>query len=186
MYYLKLGFVLFLIAAIASSILAFVNSKTQPLIEENQRLAQELARQEVLPEAKYFEEVSAPFEYFEGRNIDQELVGYTFIASETGYSGVIETMVGLDVDFYVTSIKVINQSETPGLGANCTRSDFLDMFTGKKSDELVVGTNNINITGATITARAITSSVKNRISELKDFLSKREDSSEYDVLEEAI
>ena len=56
-YYLKLGFVLLIITAIASGVLAYLNTITQPIIEENQRVAQEKARKEVLPSALTFEEI---------------------------------------------------------------------------------------------------------------------------------
>ncbi len=66
-YYLKLGFVLLIITMIASGILAYLNTLTQPIIEENQRVAQEKARKEVLPSAVTFEEVAACISHWKRR-----------------------------------------------------------------------------------------------------------------------
>ena len=61
-YYVKLGLILLLITSVASGILALLNNKTQPIIEENQRKEAEQARKEVLPEAVVFEKISSIFE----------------------------------------------------------------------------------------------------------------------------
>ncbi|MBT5419909.1 MAG: FMN-binding protein, partial [Candidatus Cloacimonetes bacterium] len=118
-YYIKLGFVLFIITAIASGVLAYLNTITQPIIEENQRVAQEKARKEVLPSAVTFEEVVGELTYHIGKDTDEQVVGYTFVASLYGYSGDVKTMVGINTDLIIEKIKVISQAETPGLGANC-------------------------------------------------------------------
>ena len=162
-YYIKLGATLFIIAAIASGVLAFVNSFTKPIIEENQRQAEIAARQEVLPEADTFEHIEAALPYYKGYDEQGELIGYTFVAVGAGYSGDIQTMVGLTKDYNIRNITVISQTETPGLGANVTRRDFLDQYKDRSLDELVldVDTGDIEIiTGATITARTLNSSVK--------------------------
>ena len=54
-YYLRLGFILLIIAAVASGVLAFINSFTKPKIEKNERIAKEKARKQVLPQAAAFE-----------------------------------------------------------------------------------------------------------------------------------
>ncbi len=172
-YYIKLGGILFLIAFFASGVLALVNSITKPIIDKNQAKSQELARSFVLPDAKSFEKNEGNgFEYFVGKD-KEEIVGYTFIATGVGYSSNVQTMVGLDKNFVINNIQVIYQAETPGLGANAVKEDFQNQFK-KKGEKTVNLTNDkgeiVSLTGATITSRAITTSVSERIGILKDLL----------------
>ncbi len=168
-YYLKLGFVLLIITMIASGILAYLNTLTQPIIEENQRVAQEKARKEVLPSAVTFEEVADDLVYHIGKDAEGKTVGYTFVASLYGYSSEVKTMVGVDPYQVIEKIKVISQSETPGLGANCEKPAFLAQFSGKQKTEMRVdkdGGTITSLTGATITTRTIANSIKAAMNKL--------------------
>lgn len=168
-YYLKLGFILFIITAIASGVLAYLNTLTQPIIEENQRIAQEKARKEVLPSAITFEEVSGELTYHIGKDAEENVVGYTFVASLYGYSGDIKTMVGVNTDLVIEKIKIISQAETPGLGANCEKPEFQAQFSGKQKNEMKVdkdGGTIVSLTGATITTRTIANSIKTAMDKL--------------------
>lgn len=176
-YYLRLGGVLLIIAAIASGVLAYINGFTQPVIEENRRRAEEEARREVLPEAEVFEFVDADFPFYKAFDSEGDLSGYTFLAQGMGYSGVIQTMVGVNSDFTIKNIKIINQSETPGLGANCVRPEFTDQFGNLSSEELVIdkeGGKIISITGSTITTRAVVNSLREAVSLLQSRVSEKE------------
>jgi len=178
-YYLKLGLMLLLITSIASGILALLNTKTEPIIENNQRKEAEAARKEVLPEATTFKEVKAgDFSYYVGKDANGKIVGYTFIAAKFGYSSEVQTMVGVRPDLTINNIKIIFQSETPGLGANCMKPDFAPKFQNRKLDELKVDKDGgpiKSMTGATITTRAVTNSIKEALSKLKKALPKNED-----------
>jgi electron transport complex protein RnfG len=103
-------------------------------------------------------------------------MGYAFKSEGNGYSSLIETMVGIDTTGKITHIKIISQKETPGLG---TFSENSEPFTGKKwstrqfegktYDQLKVdkdGGQIVSITGATITSRAITNSIKSELTAL--------------------
>ncbi|MCK5052565.1 MAG: RnfABCDGE type electron transport complex subunit G [Candidatus Cloacimonetes bacterium] len=173
-YYLKLGFILFIITAIASGVLAYLNTLTQPIIEENQLLAQEKARKEVLPSALTFEEVFdeevvGETTYHIGKDAEDNIVGYTFVASLYGYSGDVKTMVGVNTDLVIEKIKIISQAETPGLGANCEKPEFQEQFSGKQKTEMKVdkdGGTIVSLTGATITTRTIANSIKAAMNKL--------------------
>ncbi len=183
-YYLKLGFVLLIITAIASGVLAYLNTITQPIIEENQRIAQEKARKEVLPSAITFEEVfdeevldeevldeevAGDLIYHIGKDADGNVVGYTFVASLYGYSSDVKTMVGVNTDLVIEKIKIISQAETPGLGANCEKAEFQEQFSGKQKVEMKVdkdGGTIVSLTGATITTRTIANSIKTTMDKL--------------------
>ena len=164
-YFLRLGFVLLVITTVASGILAYINSLTEPIIKENQRKAKEEARMEVLPEAVSFDSISYLNEevIYAGKNNEGKLAGYTFVASLYGYSSDVKTMVGVTPDFKVNKIKIIEQTETPGLGANCTKPEFQSLFEGKNETVMLVdkdGGEIVSITGATITTRTITNSIR--------------------------
>jgi H+/Na+-translocating ferredoxin:NAD+ oxidoreductase subunit G len=182
-YFVKLGLVLLLITAIASGILAYVNGLTADKIKENKLVAEQEARKEVLSEASRFEEQTKTlpaveeepnplkniaeagprqFTYYMGYNSESELVGYTFVASQYGYSSVVKTMVGVKLDMSIAQIKVIEQAETPGLGANAGTKDFQGKFTDMNEDQLKVDKDGgaiKSLTGATITSRAVTNSI---------------------------
>ena len=168
-YYIKLGFILFIITAIASGVLAYLNTLTQPIIEENQRVAQEKARKEVLPSAVTFEEVEGELTYHIGKDAEENVVGYTFVASLYGYSSDVKTMVGVNTDLVIEKIKIISQAETPGLGANCEKPEFQAQFSGKQKSEMMVdkdGGTIVSLTGATITTRTIANSIKTAMDKL--------------------
>ena len=164
-YFLKLGFVLLIITVIASGILAYINSLTEPIIQENQRKAKEEARKEVLSEAASFEVIGTFNEesVFAGLDNEGTTVGYTFLASLYGYSSDVKSMVGVKTDLTVNKIKIISQTETPGLGANCTKPEFVAQFDRKDVEQMKVdkdGGDIESITGATITTRTIANSIK--------------------------
>ncbi|MGF1700585.1 electron transport complex subunit RsxG [Photobacterium makurazakiensis] len=88
-----------------------------------------------------------------------------------GYSGAIKLIVGLNIDGVVTGVRILNHSETPGLGDKIeTRiSDWIYSFngkklTGEKDPRWAVrkdGGEFDQFTGATITPRAVVGAVKN-------------------------
>lgn len=162
--YIRFSLVLFVIAGLASGILAYVNSISKPIIDENQKKAEISARKSVLPKASNFiEKKINNFEYFVGIDKDKKPVGYTFIAYGPGYSSTVQTMVGVKSDFSIENIQIIYQSETPGLGANCVKPDFQKQFSNMKIPSLAVdkdGGKVVSLTGATISSRAITKSIR--------------------------
>lgn len=174
-YILKLGLILLAFCAVASGILAFVNSKTQPVITARKLLEEEQTRKELLPLAKTFElkktAVDSSFVYYVAKDDTDKIIGFSFIAAKSGYSSVIKSMVALDNEFKVINMKVIDQNETPGLGTNCATKDFPLRFKGLSADEIKVdkdGGKVTSLTGATITTRAITNSIRDAITLLKN------------------
>ena len=85
--------------------------------------------------------------------------------SNSGFSGRIELMVGLLADGTINKVSVLQQSETPGLGANMVNPKFKDQFDGKNpaSFKLSVkkdGGDVDAITAATISSRAFSEAVQ--------------------------
>ena len=86
--------------------------------------------------------------------------------SNAGFNGHIELMVGILADGTIKAVSVLQQSETPGLGANMVNPKFKDQFNGKNPNagyNLTVtkdGGDVDAITAATISSRAVTGAIK--------------------------
>jgi len=173
---LKLGGILLLVTAIAGAALSMVNVITKPRIEEQKRLVTERALTLALPSAdknaivpiKEGEEIKYYIGYKDTMKTD--IVGYAFVAKGQGYSSIIETMVGVDTTGAIMGLTVIHQVETPGLGTKIEEISygestpyFLDQFISRKSKGLAVdkdGGEIKSITGATISSRTVSNSIK--------------------------
>ncbi|MHB1335429.1 MAG: FMN-binding protein [Candidatus Humimicrobiaceae bacterium] len=106
---------------------------------------------------------------------NNETIGYTFIAKGRGYGGEINTLVGIDRDFVIKEITVMSNTETPGLGTRITLASFSDQFKGLKSPDVVLSRNGGKvdaITGATISSRAVTDSVKKELDKKIEIIKK--------------
>ncbi|MFA5524429.1 MAG: RnfABCDGE type electron transport complex subunit G [Tissierellales bacterium] len=175
---IKLGLILFVITAIAATLLAFANEATSEKIAQVQEQENNKARQEVLPSAEKFEpldesefnaivtENNKIKEVFTGKNSADELVGYTIKARSSGYGGDIEIITGISVDGQVTGMKVVSHSETPGLGANSTKPEFKNQFVGKQTSSNISVVKSAPkdseiqaISGATITTMSVADGV---------------------------
>jgi electron transport complex protein RnfG len=98
-----------------------------------------------------------------------KLIGYAFTGRSTGYSSVIETLVGVDSAGQVIGIRVLSQTETPGLGTKIQEVKYGEkltwvqkQFIGKSAATTKVdkdGGEIVSITGATISSRAVAKSV---------------------------
>ncbi len=170
--FVRLGFILLAFSIVATALLAYVNSITKPKIDALKVKAAEAARSSLIAGAA-FEAVTIKagedsLTYYVAKDTQSgEIKGYTFTAAKTGYSSNVKTMAAIGADFKLIAIKVIEQAETPGLGANSTQSTFTDQFKGLAADQLLVDKDGGPIkalTGATITSRAIANSLQEQIS----------------------
>ena len=170
-YIIKPSLALFLIASIVAAALSFVHRVTLEPIAENHARMRESAMKEVLPAASVFEGVDAPFDgsvtgAYRGVT-DGETVGYVIELAPEGYSGKIHMMAGIIKEGNALSgVRVVRQSETPGLGALAANEEFYLQFDGKGPFPLTViktspaGESEIHaLTGATVTTMAITNAV---------------------------
>ncbi len=185
--FLRLGLTLLGFCVVATALLAYVNSMTKPLIDEHQKTAAVQTMSKLIPGA-IFEPVTIHTEkdslvyYIAKDEKTGEIKGYTFTATKPGYSSMVKTMAAIDTNFKIINIQVIEQSETPGLGANCTKPEFSAKFSGLTPDDLILakdGGKFVGITGATITTRAVTNSLREAIKLIqKDVESRTTTSSE--------
>ncbi len=163
---IKTAVSLFLICAVATGILAFINSVTDPIITVNNEKTADEARLQVLPEAVSFEEAASEDgkTYHIGK-ADGKTVGFVFTTSASGYGGTVEVMTGINADGTVTGISILTINETPGLGMNAKKESFLKQYIGSDGPFTVVKNKTpdyneiLAMTSATITTKAVTNAV---------------------------
>ena len=122
-----------------------------------------------MPEAEKFEAVKSGSDvlYYKAYAKNAKFIGVAFKASGKGYSGTVETLVGMSNKGDITAIKVLNQNETPGLGARVAEPSFTDKFSNKKIEEL---SDVQAVTGATISSKAVIDSVRKKAQEIKELI----------------
>lgn len=169
---------LFVITIIAGALLGFFNQLTKEPIAAAEKKAKDEAYQLVMEQAVNFKEDKALTDKMnaatpEGAVFSEvmlaedssgALVGYVMsVVSKEGYGGDISLTLGVDMTGTITAIEVISQSETAGLGANCTQDSFKGLFKGVKSEDSLKVTKDGGtidaMSGATITSRAVTNAV---------------------------
>ena len=91
------------------------------------------------------------------------ILGWAVKGSGSGYADKIELLIGLSPEGdKIKGIMVLEQKETPGLGSNITRPDFVVQFNGKDTSTAIMAVKGdagdqeiAAITGATISSRAV-------------------------------
>ena len=183
---IKLGLILLMFTVVAAGILAFLNQNTKDIIADVKVKESNEARKEVLPTGKEFKELDenefkaatsdspAVEEIYEGLD-GENVVGYTIKTTLSGYSGPVVVMTGIDKEGVVSGMKVVSNTETPGLGANSSTPEFQDQYTGKSAENDIGLVKNSPaegevqaLTGATITSKAVTDSVNEAIKVFKN------------------
>ncbi len=157
--------VLFIICVVVSAALAGTNLLTKDQIQLLEAQNAEASRKVVLPTADTFE-AQEDGAYYTGLAGD-ELVGYVFETGASGYGGTVSVMTGISVEGEITGVVILSHDETPGLGANAEKPDFLNQFLQPVPDS---GLEVIKyqtpqegqieaMTGATVTSTAVTDAV---------------------------
>jgi electron transport complex protein RnfG len=177
---LKLGLTLAAFATAACVSLALVYTATEKIIARRSVSDLEEALKDLFPEPFNFTEITGTIkspsntvsfgsEYEIRRG--EELLGAAIRASGPSYGGPITILVGIDAEGRISGAKILEHSDTPGLGANAASpgyfvnkaagTTFYGQFTGKAvSDPFEVKNDVATITAATITSRAVATVVK--------------------------
>ncbi len=166
--FIKLPLILFLVALIAGALLGVTNALTKEPIEMQKEMALAKAREDLFSGCE-FSEITDSAVFGEYANLqkvyeakkDGTVAGYIITLTSKGYGGDILLNVGVDVDGVSTGVIVGQNSETPGLGAKASETEFSSQFAGKKDIVLVKGDTSAEnevsaITAATITSKAVT------------------------------
>ncbi len=159
--------ILTVICAVSAAGLAFTNDLTAGRIAELDRKAQEIAMQQILPNAQYESKTTV----VNGNNVEYSValsegntVGYIFTTVTKGYKGDVKVMTGVDTEGKVVAVQILSASdETPGLGQNITKDSFVNQFKGA-NQHVAVGDGKIDsVTGATISSNAVVRCVNEAI-----------------------
>jgi electron transport complex protein RnfG len=170
---LKFGFILCAVCLASTLVLAVTYEITKPRIEEQLKREEKEALEVIMPGADSFAEKSVGgINYYEATK-NGALVGYCVKMTGSGYNGYIRMMVGVTPDGVIEGVEVLEQQETPGLGARIDETKpgekdpwFLRQFKGKDARTVAVKKDVDAVTGATISSKAVTDAINKTVSEL--------------------
>lgn len=153
--------VLLCVTVLSGYLLAQVYKTTKPKIDEQKRSEEQKLYREIFPEGLEFTEEK---EYVAVYDSNKNLLGRIYHIIQAGYGGPIVIKVGFDTEGKVKGVRILEQTETPGLGAKITEKKFLDQFAGKSGNELYLKKYNKEgkidaITGATISSKAVSDGI---------------------------
>ncbi len=181
---IKPSLILLLVCAFITGALAYVNGVTKPIIDENNRIAEQESLINVYSDADNFLEAkTADMLKAEGIDVSENIeklyiaqkdgqsVGYVAAVFSRGYGGQMKILVGIDNDLNIKGISLVSHNETPGLGANANNPKFKDQFlveAPRKEFNVVKRVPNDDseiqaITAATVTSKAVTKGVNEAV-----------------------
>lgn len=177
-----------LFALVGTALVALTYTQTKQRIAESERAYMLRSLNAVIPKDWYnndlfsdFIEIRSskylgteePVQVFRARH-DEEPVAVAFtVVAPDGYVAPIKILVGLDIRGEITGVRILTHQETPGLGDKIEerRSDWVLGFDGHSllntnKEEWQVkrdGGQFDQLTGATITPRAVVKAVRNAL-----------------------
>lgn len=163
--FIKPVVVLVAICFVVTFALAFVYGITKPIIEENTIAAANEARTELLPEAKgEFEDAKADLVELETKvyatdcYVAKNGSGMVVTVKSNSYGGLLTAMVGIDKDGAVTSVKITEHADTPGVGTKAQTPEHLGQYKGYAevgSTDIKADTTINHVSGASISSGAV-------------------------------
>jgi electron transport complex protein RnfG len=150
---------------------------TAPVIDKQALQAKVDSFKEIYPRGEEVKDETATYRKNDTSPLVKEIhVAYTggapagviYTVEPKGFGGPITILAGFDIATKkITAIKVLSQTETPGLGAKSKDPVFQDHYKGKSSETALEvsktpptkGNQIQAITASTITSRAVTSGV---------------------------
>ena len=190
---------------IAGALLVFVFLWSDPLIKAEQARVLREAVGEVLKGPAHFEsifiedgqmkttaELTAGVDtmdldkVFLGYDENGDPVGFAMVHARFGFQDLVQVIFGYDAQTrQVLGMKVLDHSETPGLGTKIEEMPFVGEFNGVdapidgvKPDRNTGAGNQVDmITGVTISSRAVVRTINERIDQLADLLAAYEPTS---------
>ena len=155
----KLVIILTAICVVVALLLGVVNAVTSEKIADNASKAKEIAILAIFKDgnrAELYDTVDGKEVYLVYR--DEGLVGYCVFLTVTGFGGDVDMTVGINGELSTCGVKIVNMSETPGVGTKVKTPDFLELFDGLSHDDPIGDVDAIS--GATISSNAVMDGVK--------------------------
>ena len=148
--------VLTLICLVCAALLGYLNGVTSPIIAETEAQIAEQARNEVLPDAGGFTDITAQVAIPEGSVVTAVYEanngsGYVFMLDGNGYGGkgTMKLITSVDPDGNIIATKTLQHSETAGMGSKTADEPWRSQFVGVDADSL---SSVDTISGATISS----------------------------------
>lgn len=183
---LRNGILLGLFAVLGTGMVALTHESTKERIAENQRQAILRNLQTLVPPEKYANNIfkdtitvsdpqllgtASPITVYRARHDEQPVAAVLTPVAPNGYNGKIKLLVAIRYDGTIMGVRVLSHRETPGLGDGIERSksDWITAFKGRTLTNpapekwLVKRDGGVfdQLTGATITPRAVVKAVHN-------------------------
>lgn len=181
---------LLIVASISAGALGIMNARTRPLIEKNKalRLKESVLNALHIPyssknmeeafelqvKIRLLEDVPLYLLYDEKGGLE----ALAFRVEGSGFWSPISAIIALKSDLEtIHGVSVLEQAETPGLGARIAEPGFLDTFVGKKirpritlvSRTRAQAENEVDaITGATMSSKALEDIINNEVKKYRD------------------
>jgi electron transport complex protein RnfG len=185
--------ILLLFAAAGTTLVAYTFEKTRDQIAANERATLLRKLHRLIPADQHdnvlLEDTitvrdeallgsTEPVTVYRARSNGEPVALVIAAIAPDGYSGSIKLLVGINVDGTLSGVRVIAHRETPGLGdaIDETRSDWIYIFDGKSLQAPDVsrwavkkdGGDFDQLTGATITPRAVVKAARNALLYYRD------------------
>lgn len=169
--YLKVAIVLAGICAVAAILLATVNQITEPVIKEYEEKVVFDALKDVSCSMDIGEEVSVQdntyISSYYPLTKDNKKTGYILNLKSNGYGGEINIAASFDTQGKILAVKMISNSETPGVGKKSENEGYMDKFIGTGTDRdiptkktMLSDSDLATVSGATITFTGISKSLE--------------------------
>lgn len=172
------------ICFISVLLLGFVNLITFKKIEENKIKKEKDAMNFLVPQAKnfsskkYFKNIEDKLKetiyYYEAYDNISNITAYIVSLSSNGYGGKMKIMMAFDNNLKILNVKLLDNSETPGLGKKAEKDEYMNKFINTNTSERPFPknknmlTSNDSVTGATITFNGIVAGISKAIELLKN------------------
>jgi len=181
--YSRMVIVLTSVALVSGALLVGVGMFTKERIAYNKQKAIEQAVIKVLPGTRFSQKLyeEKGFAVYEGKDENGQLLGYALNIAAGGFQDKIIFMLGINILLdHINSLYILDQKETPGLGAKITNEEaFLQFWENKACDQPLMlrkpptskdklGTYEVNtITGATVSSEAVLDSINASLVKIK-------------------
>ena len=158
----RLVLTLVAVTVAAAVLLGGVNLFTAPAIAARQEEDYRNALEEYFPDlAEYRTEERADDSFDLIYSGADELLGVMAAASVQGYDDLIHYNLALDSEGVVLGLRIVEHSETQGVGDVIEKPEFQDQFVGKSCfDPLQIGDDVDTVSGATISTEAMIESLR--------------------------
>jgi Na+-translocating ferredoxin:NAD+ oxidoreductase subunit G len=181
----KMILVMTIITAVSGLVLSGIWSVSEDKISRNEKAKVIDSLFEINPAATKYEKLDMSEEVYKCFDKKGRLLSYFFIAEGNGFQALIRIAVSVEPDWKeIIGIRILEQTETPGLGAKITEKSFLDKFanlallenspiTCLKKDAHKSKSEILAITSATISSKAVANIINDRISTIKYLIPER-------------